>query len=315
MSTQFQRAYSLIVAGEKTGKDLSTLRFRFSVDTADVETPNTAIIRIYNPSSDTAKSIVKREFTTVILQAGYVDGSNYGQIFKGEIKRARIGRERNVDSFIEIMAAEGDFLYNFGFVNTTTAPNSTPQDRVAAIADATQTKVQKDMSSAFGATGGILPRGTVLFGLTRTLLRDESLTAFNRWSIQDGAITFVPMSSYLPGEVLVLDSQHGLIGTPEVTDNGINVRCLINPKLRIGGLVKINQDLINKEIVFTQGFPSYTSLSFPTQTAANNTYRVLAVNYVGDTRGNDWYADVIALDVDLSAVAGETSNDYPQGAA
>ena len=301
-TAQFGRAYALYVTNTTSALDLSQLRFKFDVRAADVETPNTATIRVYNMSLATAKRIVGQEFTNVILEAGYENNVNYGTIFNGTIKRVNVGREQNVDSYVEIEAADGDFLYNFGFVNSAVGPNSTPMQRAQAAADATDSAIQKNAAQAFANTGGILPRGAVLFGLSRVIMRDISLTANCRWSIQGGVLTFIPLDNYLPGEALILDSQSGLIGTPEVTDNGINMRTLLNAKLKIGGLVNVNQSLINKQMVQSQGFPSYTNLFYPAQTSASGNYRVLVVNHTGDTRGQPWYSEITALDVDLSAV-------------
>ena len=58
-SDQFGRACQLIVyqKGNLSGLDLSQLRIKFSVKRSDVQTPNTADIRVYNLSAETALSI------------------------------------------------------------------------------------------------------------------------------------------------------------------------------------------------------------------------------------------------------------------
>ena len=47
----------------------------------------------------------------VMLQAGYENGA-YGIIFSGTILRIRTGRESATDTFLEIMAADGDIAFN-----------------------------------------------------------------------------------------------------------------------------------------------------------------------------------------------------------
>jgi len=129
---QFGRAFSLVLlnsAGE--GQDLSALRFRFDVQAADIETPNTARIRIYNVGADLAKLIIA-EYGSVVLSAGY--GSNVGEIFKGTVKQFRRGKERNVDSFLDVFAADGDTAYNFSLANQTLAAGSTPAQRFQQLA-------------------------------------------------------------------------------------------------------------------------------------------------------------------------------------
>ena len=69
------------------GLDLSDMHFRFEVEAADKETPNVAIIRIYNLLPDTEQKILNQsEFNGVILSASYENGA-FGTIFKGTIKQ------------------------------------------------------------------------------------------------------------------------------------------------------------------------------------------------------------------------------------
>lgn len=317
-TAQFGRAYQLIVSSSSvintplaesaapltTQLDLSNLRFTFSVKSMDVETPNTLTVRVYNPSASTVAAIKQGEFTKVTLSAGYEANVNYGVIFYGDIKRVNIGREDNVNSYVEILAGDGDLAYNFGIVNTTVGANSSPQQRFAVLSDRYNNygiSTDPNAQNAFTTVGGILPRGAVLFGLIRDEMAALAQAAQARWSIQKGVLTVIPNSGYLPGEAVVLNSQSGLIGVPEVTDNGVNVRMLLNAKLRIGGLVSINQNLINQQIVQQQGYPSYTGLYFPAQTASDGTYRVLVINHAGDTRGQGWYTDIVCLAVNVAA--------------
>jgi hypothetical protein len=100
-----------------------------------------------------------------------------------------------------------------------------------------------------------------------------------------------------------LSSQTGLIGVPEVTDNGITARMLLNGTLQIGGRVQINQNDINKQVVMSQGFPNYNSVYLPAQTTSDGTYRVLVLNHEGDTRGQAWYTDIVCLALENQSVA------------
>jgi hypothetical protein len=315
-TAQFGRQYNLTVTNAGWGLDLSQLHFKFKVYSMDLETPNHATIRVYNLSPDTVARIKGGEFTYVVLSAGYQNNVNYGVIFQGDIKRVYTGRESNVDNFVEILAADGDLAYNFGVVKTTVGPNSTPEQRFNAVVQAVQglgVTIDPNASNAFTSTGGVMPQGQVLFGLFRSLMRELSDSAVARWSIQKGAVVVIPNSGYLPGEAVVLNSQSGLIGVPEVTDSGINARMLLNAKLRIGGLVNINQKLINQQVVQQQGYPSYNSLYFPAQVSSDGNYRVLVMSHEGDTRLLPWWTDITCLNVSLSALAGSQVQPYPNG--
>jgi hypothetical protein len=54
-----------------------------------------------------------------------------------------------------------------------------------------------------------------------------------------------------------------MIGTPEQTEGGIMIRCYLNPLIRIGQLVQINNADINRNTLNKQMFPSYVSQYYP----------------------------------------------------
>ena len=114
---QYKRTCNLIVSDAAgSGLDLSNLTINFAIKKTDGQSPNTASIKVYNLSDETAKQIQK-EFTRVVLQAGYE--SNHDIVFDGNVKSVTLGRENVVDSYIDIQAADGDEGYNFSVVNAT----------------------------------------------------------------------------------------------------------------------------------------------------------------------------------------------------
>ena len=130
---QWIRKVGLVLYTGAKGLDLSELRIRFEVQNADVESPNSAAIRVYNVSGDTISSVVTRgEFDQVVLNAGYQNG-NYGVIFQGSIKQFRVGRENATDTYLDILASDGDIGYNQGFVNTTLGKSSSNVDRINEV--------------------------------------------------------------------------------------------------------------------------------------------------------------------------------------
>lgn len=315
LDQQWGRTSSLFVANSTDEAiDLSDLHFQFQVKNADQESPNTATIRVFNLSPDTVRRITGRtpvEFTRVILQAGY-QGTSTGVIFDGTIKQFRKGRLNAVDTFLDILAAAGDIEYNFGVCNKTLAAGSTPDQRIAAIAG----QMGLGVVNSGPYTGGILPRGKVLWGMGRALMRCEAATRGATWSIQDGKAQVTPLDGYLPGEAVVLSAASGLIGIPEQTEQGVRARCLLNPKLRIGGLVQIDNESITKisqADLRASGFPvsglpvgqvpfdRYAGLQLPADIAADGIYRLYVAEFTGDTRGVEWYADIIGLAVDPSS--------------
>lgn len=409
---QFGRKATLIVANATDGIDLSALRFKFVIRQSDNESPNTASIRVYNLSPETARKITGRtpvEFTRVVLQAGY--DVNFGVIFDGTIKQFRRGKENATDSYLDILAAAGDIEYNYGMCSATVAGGTAMRDRVKVVADqmglkvlgvdppkkpsqadidAQQAKVdaakkaydtqaaqfksdaqqatsfaemyskthdpqlkadtlaaQQKMNRSFEAaksandtleaekvklaelkaafaatdppglsTGGVLPRGKVLWGMGRALMRCEAANVGASWSIQDGQVQILPLNGYLPGEAVVLSALTGLVGIPEQTEQGVKARCLLNPKLRIGGLVQIDNASVNQTSqadLRASGFPTpalpggaqvpydrYAGVQMLADITSDGFYRLYVAEHFGDTRGQDWYTEIIGLAVDKS---------------
>lgn len=295
---QFLRFGQLVVSAGNNGLDLSNLRFRFEVRASDVETPNTMSVRVYNLAPETVNKVVK-EFNTVTLTAGYVNG-NQGNIFQGDIKQFRFGRERNVDVFLDILAGDGDKAYSQSIINQTFPAGANDSQQLSAIA-ASMGIPSAPNNEGFLTTGGILPRGKTMFGMARLYAREIATKNDCRWSIQNGFVTLVPNTGYLPGTAVAINSASGMIGTPEQTDNGIKIRCYLNPLIKIGAAVKINNADINQAVIKSQFYPSYTSQYYPATVANDGMYRVLVAEHVGDTRGNDWYTELTCLDIDTSS--------------
>lgn len=292
---QYLRTCKLIVFGaDLDGLDLSQLRIKFTVKRSDTMTPNVADIRVYNLEEKTALRI-RKEFTKVVLQAGYE--SNFGVIFQGNIKQVIIGRESATDTFIDIVAGDGDRAYNFAIVNATLAAGSTQADQVGA---AIASMVPKGVGE--GYIGDMppekLPRGKVMYGNARNYLRDVAQSTDKSWSIQDEKVTFVPKKSYLPGERVVLTSKTGMIGTPQQTNEGVNVKCLLNPNIKIGGRVQIDNASIQRYKI-NLSVPN-SPANIPAPLTADGVYYVLVAEHTGDTRGVDWYTTLICLNMDVT---------------
>lgn len=297
---QYLRKGTLLVADDEEALDLSALRFSFQIKAADVESPTNAWIRVFNLSEDTVARI-RSEFTRVILQAGY--GDNVGAIFDGTIKQYRLGRVDGKTTYFDILAADGDIAYNNAVVNTTLASGSTYRDRIKAAVDPMKPFGVAGQQVLMPDTGGVLPRGKVLFGMSRVQLRHLAQSMGAAWSIQNGVVRMTPKKGYLPNEVVVLNGQTGLIGRPEQTVDGIRARCLINPNIVVGGRVKIDNAAINQTVRQDPNsapvpYNQWAGLQLLANISTDGIYRVYVIEYEGDTRGQEWYADLTLLAID-----------------
>ncbi|MCS3839384.1 hypothetical protein HNR03_003995 [Pseudomonas sp. JAI111] len=299
---QYLRKISLKIGNDEKALDLSDMRIRFAVRRGDFRTPNSADIRIYNLSENTVKW-VQREFTRVVLQAGYA--GSYGIIFDGTIKQARRGRESPTDTYLDLTAADGDSAYNFAVMNVTLAAGSTAKDHLEQVLQSMASR-GITMGESPALSTNKLPRGKVFYGMTRDFLDILGKTQDVSWSIQDGKLTLIPNNAYLPGEAVVITSATGMIGLPEQTQNGINVRTLLNPGIRIGKQLHIDNSSI-QQYRFGLSVNAGTSNNFVAQQAKiadDGFYKAFVVDHYGDTRGNDWYTDTICLAIDSTVPLG-----------
>lgn len=294
MTVQYLRKVNLIV-GNASGKglDLSDLHIKFTVWSATTQSPKHTNIRVYNVSDATAKSIQK-EFQQVFLQAGY--GDNFGQIFSGSIKQVRKGRENATDTFIDIIAADGDEAYGWAVVNTTLAAGCSQSDYHNALLQPMAIfGVNAGYTPKFSATK--LPRGKVCYGMARDYMRDLASASGTHWSVQDGRLCMIPISGYLPGTTVVLTSDTGMVGMPTQTVDGIIVKCLLNPNIRPGSRIQIN----NASIQQAQLSVDYTATNYFPSLDDDGFYKVYAMTQTGDTRGPNFYTEMICAGVNGTA--------------
>ena len=303
---QWIRKVSLIVADAGgNGLDLSELRVKFKIGQSDFETPNSAEIFVYNLAADTEKQI-RKEFTTVVLQAGYANGA-FGIIFQGTIKQAKSGRDDQTNTYLAIYAADSDEIYNFGMINKAIAAGTDPKDQANQVAQAMGAKVGSVQFNT-GLQSNI--RGKVMYGMGRAAMRNLARSGGSSWSFQNGKLQVTPLTGYLPGEAVVINSKSGMIGLPEQTQEGIKVRILLNPKIQIGTQVQINESAIQRQSVSlsTTDVNQFTStprgdvLAAPPVTD-DGFYVVIVNEQEGDTRANEYYCNLVCLSISKSAPA------------
>lgn len=298
------RAGSLFVVSNSATLDLSQFRFTFRTSQAETESPNNAVIRVYNLKDSTVAAI-KKEFARVVLQAGYKSGPA-GVLFSGEIRQFNSGREDAKNTYLDILAADGDTAYNYGFLHQSFAAGTARSEMVnAAVGAMAPYGVNKGVVNYEG-TGGVLPRGKVLFGLARAQLRGLTQQVGATWNISGGKLNITPLAGYLPGEAVVLNSATGLIGRVEQTVDGMVAKCLINPRITPGTLLQIDNRSINtteaQKPLNGPGSPqipfdSYKGLQRFASIAADGLYRVYVVEHEGDSRGQEWYSNIVGLAV------------------
>ncbi len=73
------------------------------------------------------------------------------------------------------------------------------------------------------------------------------------------------------------------------------MRCLLNPNIKLASPISLD----NSTIQLAQFNQQYTAVNdrIPSLSPTGS-YKVLAVQHVGDTRGREWYTDIICSAID-----------------
>jgi hypothetical protein len=280
--------------------DLSELRCRFTIKMHGEHGPDKAIIKVTNQNPATARQFCtpNAEYTTISIYCGYQDGPQESMLFSGGIVQAFYGRENPTDTLTTIVATAGHQAHNYATVSKTLPAGSTPQDHVNVAVQA-----MKKYGLDLGFIGQSLnlmtpkyPRAVMLFGMARNVLANVARMKNGFVSYQNGQIHMLGAQDNLPGGAVVLNSKTGMIGMPTQEIGGIRVRSLINPSIKVHGLIQIDQKSIQQLQLQTgpdgQLAPTPVDLA---QIATDGVYKVYLIDVEGDTRGMPWYMDIGAL--------------------
>jgi hypothetical protein len=310
----YLRKASVLIGSRNTGDavDVSALHFRFTTSLKTTETPNILKLHIWNLSQDTLNLLTKQnggtfEYSSVTLSAGYQAGP-YGLLFQGNVLYMRAGRESPVDTYLDIDVADGDQAYNFAVVNATIPPGATQKSAAQALDSALQAQLLSPGQVPDELADIAFPRGLSLFGMCRDHAAEIAANNGMQWSIQDGQSTYLAEIQAL-STVVELNAQTGMIGIPEQTIYGINVRSLLNPNLKPGITLKLNNADIKLQAQNTS-FAGATANAYIAPINSDGLYKILAVTFEGDSRGNPWYANIICNDINQPTSFGAVQSKW-----
>jgi len=291
---QWKRQCEVVVGQAGRGLSIQDLRIYFKVEKSLARVPNTALIKIYN-LTQAHENQIRDEFDDVLVNAGYEGAALL--VFRGNIRHVFRYRDGN-DQITEIDAADGDRDFRKTILNfTLAAGSSTSQLLDQVVAKFTTTKkghaVVKDRKRL---------RGRVVTGMARDVLDEIAQDSDAHWSIQNGVLEIVPADSTLPTEAIVLRSDTGLLGAPEIDDKGITATCMLNPRIRVNGKIWLdNNDLkakIQKELETKPGARKVKTTKHRGVLARldpDGVYKVIKIEHEGDTRSNTWSTQVTCV--------------------
>lgn len=316
MSNQqyIRRLRVLLGTSDSEGIDVSDFRVKFSISQAITGKPKTADIRLYNVSRSTLAKI-QQENALVEMYCGYGADTpldKLGLLFKGTVFQLRYGRENGTDTFLQIIAMDGGAALANATINQTFAAGTPVSDLRGALIGTLQ-NVDNGALAVIDADKKLI-RGVPQYGMTRNHLRQFAEDTGCSFFIENGKVVMIPSTSVLKTPAVVINRETGMIGMPQVTPQGIAVRCLLNPQIMLSGQIQLDNATIQDaqlDTAYAAAAKNFIGGSQQNVVMSNaqlakgaqdtdGMYKVISASHVGDTRGNEWYTDIICVGVDAS---------------
>lgn len=285
--SMFGRKWRIMVFFESEGQtqeglDLSDMHITFDVNRSLTLDGATGIVQIFNLNIETENKIIQN-CNRVTIEAGYE--GRFGLIFDGDVIQVIRGIENGTDYYIRLVTMTCERFVNSGVIDYTIARGQTMRDAIGTICAMSTNSVGVGSISSAVSKSKTYIRGKVVFGKAESYLDQIASSTNTEFYIDNGQVNLTSVSDLTADEVIYLDSKSGLIGTPEQSDGYyVNFTSLINPAITLNSLVKIPNEQI-AEYEYSDGNSAIYKLD------SESLYRVISINYSGDTRGNNWYLE------------------------
>ena len=284
-SKYWGRQYRILVGGADSGFDVSELHCTFRVEKVLMSRPGFTEVTIYNLSPNLEGTILT-EGMRMIVEAGYQSADQYGVVFNGSIMSAYRGKENATTYSLTLQGLDGDEFLNYGFVNESLSKGQPTRNIVDTCLNKIEAPIETGVISSSLAEAQMI-RGRVLFGQSSDYLRNIARQNNASFYIENGRANIISAPDLPEGEIFSFDETSGLIGMPEQTDAGITFRVLLNPRLHLNSLVRIEENKINQAQRSLGGFVQPLDRS--------GIYRIVKLVHEGDTRGQTWYTSCEAV--------------------
>lgn len=267
---KFQRNYTAVfeikdeqaIQNNKEG-DRLTIQYPFTcnvqIDLGSYNSANRAVLQFYNLSKQDQAALwldvynIGKKQIYLTLYAGY--GDTKPMVFFGWVQSCTSYRQSGSTEWItEIQAYEGGKLFQYGFINAT-------YSKYTKLEDIVKLMLESDTDTKIGyITPDIppLPKNKTFIGQTMDLLGRE----YGGYEviIEKGKLNILGENDVIPGDLLVITDQSGLLGSPRRADNFLEVDMIFEPQLKVGQAVSLLSD----------NMPQF-----------NQAYKVIAIKHYG----------------------------------
>lgn len=237
-------------------KRISGLRITFDIEKTNESSPNLATIGVYNLAEST-RSILEQGRAIITLECGYQGTTE--RVFVGNLdKVVHVKDGPEIISTMEL--ADGGNRYRNARTDRAFPPNVTNRQVYNALA----TDMGLNQAVILGVPQKIYAHGLSLSGHSRHHLDELTRRDKMEWSIQDNSLQIIPSTLPTSDASIFLNSDTGLIGSPNKTKEGVEFESLLQPRIRPGRQVELDSKFIKGK------------------------YKVRKVNHRGDSQGGDF---------------------------
>ncbi len=279
----FNRKIKIIIAGFES----EDIRINFNIEKSLVGYPNLGNIKIYN-LSENSRNMIEEKGLQVQLYAGHED-TGVPLLFSGDIINA-VHLKTGPDWISEIFSADGINALSTSTINKT-LPAGTDTEQIYNELTGQMAGISK------GITEGLknclsgkrsLLRELQLSGNIKDWLDKISKDCGFDYSVNDGVIETTPTNQPLSDvPPVIINQASGMIGSPERTEIGINVKNILLPALKLGRTIKVESisEKINVGNLFFRKVPPIRN---------EGVYRIDKLIHVGDNYDNPWETSIQA---------------------
>lgn len=264
---RFNRNYELRVDDGKNFTIIKPpLKIAFEATKSIAGGLNTLNLQIYNLTTANSQKFCKdpeqRKLLRVTLKVGYQD--NLEVIFIGDVNRGFAGRQGAdiVNSMQIFDGGQGSF---YGFVSKTVKT----REEVTKTLIAQMPTVERGTITK--QSEYIRPR--VLVGNCSKIFKNQLDSGYS-YFIDDNKVYILKGNEYLANYISVVSAETGLVNTPERENSLVSFETMLNPSIKIGGLVDLKST--------TAGY-------------LNGIYRVQQIVTKGDNYGQDWKQRIVCM--------------------
>ncbi len=232
---QFGRAIQLVIGSSAESIVIDGgLTISFDLTKTITSEPNEATISIVNLNQSTRNLITDKKYNRILLNAGY--GDDMRTLFVGYIDEVE-NRKESTDITTTMTCSDGSKDYREARTAVTVKKGQSDKEIVKEVLKDmpnTETGIQEYKKETK------LPRGKTLVGNSRDILKTVAKNQDANWSIQDEKLLILPKTSALANnEGFLIQEGTGMLGSPQKTSDGLEVRCLLNNIMRVGQLCRV----------------------------------------------------------------------------